>query len=380
MVHGSTPLLYAVFTGLAQFAGALGNGPRQALGEEVELPRLKRKAALNFESSLGGGGSLMPKKALVDLRPSLVAEKTVKEKLLIKHPLNVSEHSVKENLLKEKESFFQKVPLEESSAQELSQDLSGFSQDLLGLSQNCDSLNPLQDDSHSGFPESLGQVSLFKGEVLHKESALKGGSHSGVLRRDGVEKADARKFKQSMQNSHKSSSLSSHKTSSLSSHKSSTGSSHKSNTGSSHKSSSMSSHKSSSQSLQKVKCSQELSLPNFGSSQMSNTQSSNTQMSNTQSSNTQRSNTQRSNTQRSSTQSQKSSTQMSSSKVSSSQGSQLSDSQAYRIPRLQSTLGEDDLARKTAFLMGSFAKSVMEGGAAMLREYLDATNKGSNSG
>ena len=75
-----------------------------------------------------------------------------------------------------------------------------------------------------------------------------------------------------------------------------------------------------------------------------------------------------------------SNTQMSGPKVSSSQGSLLSDSQAYRIPRVQSTLGEDDLTRKTAFLMGSFAKLVMEGGAAMLREYLDATNKGSNSG
>ena len=138
-----TPLLYTVFTGLAQFASALGNGPRQALGEEVELSRLKRKAAPSFESSLGGGGSLMAKKALVDPRPPLVAEKTVKEKLLFKQPLNVSQHSVKENLVKEKESFFQKVPLEESSSQALSQDLSGFSQELSGLSQNGDSLNPL---------------------------------------------------------------------------------------------------------------------------------------------------------------------------------------------------------------------------------------------
>ena len=56
------------------------------------------------------------------------------------------------------------------------------------------------------------------------------------------------------------------------------------------------------------------------------------------------------------------------------------DSQAYRIPRLQSELGEDELARKTAFLMGSFAKSVMKGGAVMLREYLQAANKGNNSG
>ena len=143
-----TPLLYTVFTGLAQLASALGNGPRQALGEEVELSRLKRKAAPSFESSLGGGGSLMAKKALVDPRPPLVAEKTVKEKPPFKHPLNVSQHSVeenlvKENLVKEKESFFQKVPLEESSSQALSQDLSGFSQELSGLSQNGDSLNPL---------------------------------------------------------------------------------------------------------------------------------------------------------------------------------------------------------------------------------------------
>ena len=143
-----TPLLYTVFTGLAQFARALGNGHRQALGEEVELSRLKRKAPPSFESSLGGGGSLMAKKDLVDLRLLLVAKKTVKEKPPFKHPLNVSQHSVeenlvKENLVKEKESFFQKVPLEESSSQALSQGLSGFSQELSVLSQNGDSLNPL---------------------------------------------------------------------------------------------------------------------------------------------------------------------------------------------------------------------------------------------
>ena len=172
---------------------------------------------------------------------------------------------------------------------------------------------------------------------------LKGGSQSGV-RRDGVEEADARKFKQSSVNSDKSSSVSSHK------------------------SSSQESSKQSSQSLHKVKSSQESSLTNFASSQRLFSQRSDSQRSNTQWSNTQRSNTQRSNT------------QMSGPKVSSSQGSLLSDSQAYCIPRVQSTLGEDDLTRKTAFLMGSFAKSVMEGGAAMLREYLDATNKGSNSG
>ena len=62
----------------------------------------------------------MPKKALVDHRPP-----------------PVSEHHVKET-----ESFFQKIPLKESSSQDLSQDLSGFMQDLSG-----DSLNPLQDDS-----------------------------------------------------------------------------------------------------------------------------------------------------------------------------------------------------------------------------------------
>ena len=362
-----TPLLYAVFTGLAQFASALGNGPRQALGEEVELSRLKRKAAPSFESSLGGGGSLMAKKALVDPRPPLVAEKTVKEKLLFKQPLNVSQHSVKENPVKEKESFFQKVPLEESSSQALSQDLSGFSQELSGLSQNGDSLNPPQDDCHSGFSKSVSQVSLFKDGVSHKESMLKGGSQSGV-RRDGVEEADARKFKQSMRSTHKSSSVNSDKSSSVSSRKSSSVSSHKSSSGGSHKSSSQESSKQSSQSLHKVKSSQELSLTNFASSQRLFSQRSDSQRSNTQRSNTQRSDTQRSNT------------QMSGPKVSSSQGSLLSDSQAYRIPRVQSTLGEDDVTRKTAFLMGSFAKSVMEGGAAMLREYLDATNKGSNSG
>ena len=167
---------------------------------------------------------------------------------------------------------------------------------------------------------------------------LKGGSQSGV-RRDGVEEADARKFKQSSVNSDKSSSVSSHK------------------------SSSQESSKQSSQSLHKVKSSQELSLTNFASSQRLFSQRSDSQRSNTQRSNTQRSNT-----------------QMSGPKVSSSQGSLLSDSQAYRIPRVQSTLGEDDVTRKTAFLMGSFAKSVMEGGAAMLREYLAATDKGSNSG
>ena len=291
-----TPLLYAVFTGLAQFASALGNGPRQALGEEVELSRLKRKAAPSFESSLGGGGSLMAKKALVDPRPPLVAEKTVKEKLLFKQPLNVSQHSVKENLVKEKESFFQKVPLEESSSQALSQDLSGFSQELSGLSQDGDSLNPPQDDCHSGFSKSVSQVSLFKDGVSHKESMLKGGSQSGV-RRDGVEEADARKFKQSMRSTHKSSSVNSDKSSSGSSRKSSSVSSHKSSSGGSHKSSSQESSKQSSQSLHKVKSSQELSLTNFASSQRLFSQRSDSQRSNTQRSNTQRSDTQRSNTQ-----------------------------------------------------------------------------------
>lgn len=178
-----------------------------------------------------------------------------------------------------------------------------------------------------------------------------------------MEEADARKFKQSMRSTHKSSSVNSDKSSSGSSRKSSSVSSHKSSSGGSHKSSSQESSKQSSQSLHKVKSSQELSLTNFASSQRLFSQRSDSQRSNTQRSNTQRSNT-----------------QMSGPKVSSSQGSLLSDSQAYRIPRVQSTLGEDDVTRKTAFLMGSFAKSVMEGGAAMLREYLDATNKGSNSG
>ena len=93
----------------------------------------------------------------------------------------------------------------------------------------------------------VSQVSLFKDGISHKESMLKGVLHNGVFGKDGVEKSDARKFKQSMQrsvNSDKSSSVSSHKSSLVSSHKSSSLSSHKSS-------------KHSSQSLQKVKSPQE---------------------------------------------------------------------------------------------------------------------------
>ena len=95
-------------------------------------------------------------------------------------------------------------------------------------------------------------------------------------------------------------------------------------------------------------------------SQSSETQQSDTQRSDTQRSDTQRSDTQRSDTQRS--------------------DGQLSNTQRYTIPRLQPQLSGDDLARKTAYLMGSLGKSVMEGGAVMLREYLEAANKGNNSG
>ena len=410
--HWSHIILYAVFTGLAQVAGALGNGPQQALGEEVELQRLKRRASPTIED----GGSLMPKKVLVDpdlgeespLEKVVVAEKTRKEKPLFTHP--VFKHPVKENLSKDKdpieESFSQVFPSAQNSGMQ-----TGFFQELPGFSQGL-SQDPLwQSDSHSGFSqspgpsESLSQAALYKG--VSRKKSLKGDLHSGISGRG--EKNDAHKSKQS---SFKSSSP-----------KSSSGSSPKSTSGSSHKSSSQGSHKFSSQSVKNSKRSQEVSIPHFRSSQMlfsqtsdsqgSNTQGSNTQGSNTQGSNTQGSNTrgsntggsntqgsntQGSNTQKSSTHksnthksnnhrskthssnTQGSSTQMSSSKVSSSQSSLVFDSQAYRIPRLQSEHGEDELARKTAFLMGSFAMSVMEGGAMMLREYLQAANKGNNSG
>ena len=387
--HWFHATLDAVFTGLAQVAGALGNGPQQALGKEVELQRLKRRASPTVEPNLEDGASLVSKKVLVDttlgeespLEKVVVVEKTSKEK-----PLKAFKHPVKENLFNDKdpieESFSQVFPSAKHSGMQIgfSEELSGLSQELPGFSQGLSQDPPLLSDSHSGFSQSpghsksLNQAALCKG-ASHKKS-LKGGMHSGVSGKG--EKDDAHKSKQSPL-------------------KSSSHSSPKSCSGSSPKSSTQSSHKFSSQNVKNSKLSQELSIPHVGSSQMmfsqtSDSQGLNTQESNTQGSNTQRSytsqrfNTQNSITNKSNTNNshrsnkQESSTQMSSTKVSGSQSSVVFDSQAYRIPRLQSELGEDELARKTAFLMGSFAKSVMEGGAVMLREYLQAANKGNNSG
>ena len=365
----------------------------------------------------------MPKKVLVDttlgeespFEKVVVVEKTCKEKPLFTHPLKAIKHPVKENLFNEKdpieESFSQVFPSAKHSGMQtgFSQELSGLSQELPGFSQDLSQDPPLLSDSHSGFTqspgpsESLSRAALCKG-ASHKKS-LKGGKHSGVLGRG--EKDDVHNSKQSPLK--------------FSSH-----SSPKSCSGSSHKSSTQSSFKFSPQNVKNSQKSQELSIPHSGSSQMlfsqrsdsqgfnPNTQGLNTQGSNTSQrlnthksitnksnshrSNSHRSNSHRSNSHRSdshrsdshrsnkqgsSTQmssTQMSSTQMSSTKVSGSQSSVVFDSQAYRIPRLQSEQGEDELARKTAFLMGSFAKSVMEGGAVMLREYLQAANKGNNSG
>ena len=60
-----------------------------------------------------------------------------------------------------------------------------------------------------------------------------------------------------------------------------------------------------------------------------------------------------------------------------SQTSLLSD---YRIPRRHLKRGDDELVQKAAIIMGSMAKSVMEGGATMLKEYLEASDKSNNSG
>ena len=352
------------------------------------------------------GVSPVSKKVLVDttlgeespLEKVVVVEKTSKEKPLLAHPLKAFKHPVKENLFNEKdpieESFSQVFPSAKHSGMQIgfSEELSGLSQELPGFSQGLSQDPPLLNDSHSGFSQSpgpsrsLNQAALCKGGS-HKKS-LKGGMHSGVSGKG--KKDDGHKSKQSPLKS------------SSQSH-----SSPKSCSGSSPKSSTESSHKFSSQNVKNSKHSQELSIPHFGSSQMLFSQTSDSQGLNTQESNTQRSytsqrfNTQNSITNKSNTNNshrsnshrsnshrsnshrsnkQESGTQMSSTKVSGSQSSVVFDSQAYRIPRLQSELGEDELARKTAFLMGSFAKSVMEGGAVMLREYLQAANKGNNSG
>ena len=60
--HWFYATLDAVFTGLAQVAGALGNGPQQALGKEVELQRLKRRASPTVEPNMEDGVSPVSKK------------------------------------------------------------------------------------------------------------------------------------------------------------------------------------------------------------------------------------------------------------------------------------------------------------------------------
>ena len=317
-----------LFTGLAKFASALANGPRQALGEEVELLRPKRKASLPLDG-------MMSKNALVD--PSLGEGSSVAEK----HPLK---KTATKNLAKEKD------PVEET-----------FSQ-AFPFSSNVSGFKNVYGDSRNGFSQDLG---FDKGD-LDKSGCLDraGGLEKGDLHQSKQRSESPFKYSQSsnMYTSQRSSSRSSHRSHSQTSQRSNSRSTHKlkSNSQSSHHSKSEKSHKSNAQSVIKRKSSHNMNLPQFGSSQMLFSQSSETQQSDTQRSDTQRSDTQRSDTQRS--------------------DGQLSNTQRYTIPRLQPQLSGDDLARKTAYLMGSLGKSVMEGGAVMLREYLEAANKGNNSG
>ena len=163
--HWFYATLDAVFTGLAQVAGALGNGPQQALGKEVELQRLKRRASPTVEPNMEDGVSPVSKKVLVDttlgeespLEKVVVVEKTSKEKPLLAHPLKAFKHPVKENLFNEKdpieESFSQVFPSAKHSGMQIgfSEELSGLSQELPGFSQGLSQDPPLVSDSHSGF-------------------------------------------------------------------------------------------------------------------------------------------------------------------------------------------------------------------------------------
>ena len=273
---------------------------------------------------------MMSKNALVD--PSLGEGSSVAEK----HPLK---KTATKNLAKEKD------PVEET-----------FSQ-AFPFSSNVSGFKNVYGDSRNGFSQDLG---FDKGD-LDKSGCLDraGGLEKGDLHQSKQRSESPFKYSQSsnMYTSQRSSSRSSHRSHSQTSQRSNSRSTHKlkSNSQSSHHSKSEKSHKSNAQSVIKRKSSHNMNLPRFGSSQMLFSQSSETQQSDTQRSDTQRSDTQRSD-------------------------GQLSNTQRYTIPRLQPQLSGDDLARKTAYLMGSLGKSVMEGGAVMLREYLEAANKGNNSG
>ena len=112
-------------------------------------------------------------------------------------------------------------------------------------------------------------------------------------------------------------------------------------------------------------------------SQKSPTQRSPTQRSPTQRSSTQRSPTQRSSTQRSSTQrspTQRSPTQRSSTQRSS--YSQLSQLSGFSTPRQQLhgalNLPRAELTQAAGHIMGSLARSIMEGSASMVKDFLEA--------